>query len=383
MIRCLLLATSGPHAGCGVSVKATESIVVGRNAPRGLSIRDDLYLSREHFTIASEGSSFRLIDAQSRNGTYLNGHRINSAVLADGDVVRAGGTEFRVEIHLGESPSSRSLPPFAIFPEKNSPAGMPGKSELDSVNDTRRYLDPLPEHIAVRAISGIESAVPPQPRAVQSSETVYVGTLGNNSSAGIEQTETKSSSPAAPGSDLPPGVSETWLNTFAFQVRPSHRNSYYAFQSSDFFALSQFLLELHRRYDFYLIVNRSELQPAERTQLNKFVMEGQAGSLSNALLWVHGWKVDELDTLYKMLYAKDCGIAFGVPVESKLRTKDLQQMLGPLSYPSVLVKTFSNENLVVIDSLFQNIDLYIVEGKLEKPCWLLYTSPRFFGIFRR
>ena len=112
-------------------------------------------------------------------------------------------------------------------------------------------------------------------------------------------------------------------------------------------------------------------------------MEGQAGSLSNALLWVHGWKVDELDTLYKMLFAKDCSIAFGVPVESKLRTKDLQQMLGPLSYPSVLVKTFSNENLVVIDSLFQNIDLYIVEGKLEKPCWLLYTSPRFFGIFRR
>lgn len=384
MIRCLLLASSGPHLGCGVSVRATESILVGRNTPRGLSIRDDLYLSREHFAVRSEGSNFRLIDIQSRNGTFLNGQRIfSSAILSDGDVVRAGGTEFHVEIHDDAQGSRRVLPTFSHFPEKKQEAQADAKSESDSINETRRYVDGLSDLIAIRSLSGITKGQGEQSKATDSRDTVYVGAV-EPSSAQVDSSSTAESSAASASvSGLPPGVEESWLEKYGLSLRPSHRNSFYAFQSYDLFALSQFLNELHQRYDFYLIVNRAELQPTERVQLNKFIVEGQAGNLSSALLWVHGWKIEELDKLFKMIFAKDCGIVFGVPVESKIRSKDIQQFLGPLSYPSVLVRTFNNENLVMVETLFQSIDVYIVEAKLDRPAWYLYTSPRFFGVYRR
>lgn len=378
MIRCLLLASSGPHSGCGICVKASESIFVGRNTPKGLSIRDDLYLSREHFSVRSEGSKFRLIDLQSRNGTFLNGERIfGSVVLTDGDIVRAGGTEFRVEIHDDVYGPSRSLPTYSEFPEKKQDPPTQSKADHDNINETRRYTDGLPDLIAVRNLSGLSKAMDNTSKATDSRETVYVGTVGNQAVSEEAVSESMSNE------GLPPGVEESWLQTYGLTLRNSHRKSFYAFQSFDLFALSQFLIELHKRYDFYLVVNRADLQPTERVQINKFILEGQAGNLSNALLWVHGWKIEELDTLFKMLFAKDCGIVFGVPVESKIRSKDLQQLLGPLSYPSVLVRTFNNENLVMIETLFQNIDIYIVEAKLERPAWYLYMSPRFFGIYKR
>lgn len=384
MIRCLLLASSGPHSGCGVSVRATESILVGRNTPRGLSIRDDLYLSREHFAVRSEGSNFRLIDIQSRNGTFLNGQRVfSSAILCDGDVVRAGGTEFRVEIHDDTQGSRRILPTFSHFPEKKPEAQAEAKSENDSINETRRYMDGLPDLIAIRSLSGIAKGQGEESKATDSRDTVYVGTVEPSAPQVGSSVAAEPSAASASVVGLPPGVEESWLEKYALSLRPSHRNSFYAFQSHDLFALSQFLNELHQRYDFYLIVNRAELQPTERVQLNKFIVEGQAGNLSSALLWVHGWKIEELDKLFKMIFAKDCGIIFGVPVESKIRSKDIQQLLGPLSYPSVLVRTFNNENLVMIETLFQSIDVYIVEAKLDRPAWYLYTSPRFFGIYKR
>lgn len=384
MIRCLLLASSGPHFGCGVCVKATESILVGRNTPKGLSIRDDLYLSREHFSVRSEGNSFRLIDIQSRNGTFLNGQRIfSSAILCDGDLVRAGGTEFRVEIHDDVSGPSRTLPSFSQFPEKKNEIPVDSKLDSENINETRRYVNGLPDLIAIRNLAGLGTAGGSEAKATDSRDTVYVGTLGGDGENAPSNVASAATLPTSSNTGLPLGVEESWLESYGLSVRPSHRNTFYAFQSFDLFALSKFLNDLHQRYDFYLVVNRAELQPTERVQLNKFIVEGQAGNLSNALLWVHGWKIEELDTLFKMIFAKDCGILFGVPVESKIRTKDIQQLLGPLSYPSVLVRTFNNENLVMIDTLFQSIDIYIVEAKLDRPAWLLYTSPRFFGVYRR
>lgn len=384
MIRCLLLASSGPHSGCGVCVKATESILVGRNTPRGLSIRDDLYLSREHFSVRSEGSKFRLIDIQSRNGTFLNGERIfASAILSHGDIVRAGGTEFRVEIHDDVHGPARGIPAYEEFPEKKQESSSNVKADNDNINETRRYMDGLPDLIAVRNLAGLSKATDSTSKATDSRETVYVGTVGNATGQAVPSASSEIVSPQSANDGLPPGVEEAWLETYGLTVRNSHRKTFYAFQSFDLFALSQFLNDLHQRYDFYLVVNRADLQPTERVQVNKFITEGQAGNLSNTLLWVHGWKIDELDTLFKMIFAKDCGIVFGIPVESKIRSKDLQQLLGPLSYPSVLVRSFNNENLVMIETLFQNIDIYIVEAKLERPAWYLYTSPRFFGIYRR
>lgn len=70
--------------------------VVGRDVDgAGISI-DDARLSRPHFRVMYDGRarSHRVGDARSKNGTFLQGSRVESATLRPGDVLRAGDTVF-------------------------------------------------------------------------------------------------------------------------------------------------------------------------------------------------------------------------------------------------------------------------------------------------
>ncbi|HMJ10041.1 MAG TPA: sigma 54-interacting transcriptional regulator [Polyangiaceae bacterium] len=73
-----------------------STLVVGRDvdAP-GLCIADS-ELSRLHYRVVFDGRAVRhrIGDAGSRNGTFVRGRRIDSALLEAGDVVRAGSTVF-------------------------------------------------------------------------------------------------------------------------------------------------------------------------------------------------------------------------------------------------------------------------------------------------
>lgn len=51
-------------------------------------------VSREHAVIERQGTHFRIRDLRSTNGTYLNGKKIQDAILADGDVLAIADAEF-------------------------------------------------------------------------------------------------------------------------------------------------------------------------------------------------------------------------------------------------------------------------------------------------
>ncbi len=51
---------------------------------------DDVTVSRKHAEFVREGRSFEVRDQASLNGTYLNGVRIDSAALSNGDEVQIG-----------------------------------------------------------------------------------------------------------------------------------------------------------------------------------------------------------------------------------------------------------------------------------------------------
>jgi len=65
-------------------------IIMGRSAEAGLQIEDD-GISRKHakVQVGSDGK-FQVVDLGSTNGTYLNGAKVNVALLADGDKIQIG-----------------------------------------------------------------------------------------------------------------------------------------------------------------------------------------------------------------------------------------------------------------------------------------------------
>jgi transcriptional regulator with GAF, ATPase, and Fis domain len=75
-----------------LTLNATETLAVGRGAedPRGILL--DTRLSRTHarFAFDAERARFRVTDAGSRNGTFVDGARVETALLDRDSVVRLG-----------------------------------------------------------------------------------------------------------------------------------------------------------------------------------------------------------------------------------------------------------------------------------------------------
>ena len=92
----LLLVRSGPTAGARYLLD-TDVTTVGRH-PEADIFFDDVTVSRRHAEITRSGSSFELVDQRSLNGTYVNGERVDRAVLRNGAEVRVG--KFRLNFFV-------------------------------------------------------------------------------------------------------------------------------------------------------------------------------------------------------------------------------------------------------------------------------------------
>jgi DNA-binding NtrC family response regulator len=76
-----------------------DKLVVGRQAVEGVGLAvDDRLLSRTHASISPSGKSglYELVDHQSRNGSFVEGARVQRAQIADGAIIRLGVTVFEL-----------------------------------------------------------------------------------------------------------------------------------------------------------------------------------------------------------------------------------------------------------------------------------------------
>ena len=65
--------------------------VLGRGADADVRL-SDTGVSRRHAELRLEGEQVTVVDLQSTNGTVVNGRKVSSAVLHDGDVLELGGS---------------------------------------------------------------------------------------------------------------------------------------------------------------------------------------------------------------------------------------------------------------------------------------------------
>ena len=69
--------------------KAEGSLTIGRQGDNEIVLRDKS-VSRHHACVTKEGEYLFVTDKGSKNGTLVNGVKVDSARLEDGDVIRIG-----------------------------------------------------------------------------------------------------------------------------------------------------------------------------------------------------------------------------------------------------------------------------------------------------
>ncbi len=99
----LLVTQRGPGAGSRYLLDRDLS-TVGRH-PESEIFLDDITVSRRHVEFRRTGEGFRVHDVGSLNGTYLNGDRVDDALLQNGDEVRIG--KFRLIFFASDAGDTR------------------------------------------------------------------------------------------------------------------------------------------------------------------------------------------------------------------------------------------------------------------------------------
>jgi pSer/pThr/pTyr-binding forkhead associated (FHA) protein len=89
-----LVATDGPLAGQRFTIAG--AIELGRESAQ-VPMSFDGNASRRHARVEVSGPSINVSDLGSTNGTFLNGQRITNAIAKNGDILKVGATNFRIE----------------------------------------------------------------------------------------------------------------------------------------------------------------------------------------------------------------------------------------------------------------------------------------------
>jgi pSer/pThr/pTyr-binding forkhead associated (FHA) protein len=91
--QAFLVIERGGFPGAEFNVTAEETLI-GRNPNTDITLVDE-GVSREHAVVIWEDGACSIEDLQSTNGTKVNGKRVRSQPLQDGDRIQIGGTVFR------------------------------------------------------------------------------------------------------------------------------------------------------------------------------------------------------------------------------------------------------------------------------------------------
>jgi pSer/pThr/pTyr-binding forkhead associated (FHA) protein len=155
----------GTMGGKVIAVPTGHSVTVGRaNGRAEVALPQDTFMSGLHFAVECSASGCRVVDRKSSNGTFLNGARIQDAMLANGDEIKAGQTVFAVRILSDEklagvmSSQSALVPPATNAPAAGSSPVLRPPVEAQIPLATPRGKTTVPTHPSAK-----DAAIPATP----------------------------------------------------------------------------------------------------------------------------------------------------------------------------------------------------------------------------
>lgn len=102
---------SGSLAGRELEVSDGAALLLGRGPDCGVAFNGtDADVSRRHALVQAETDGFRIVDQGSRNGTFVNGRRIERARLVADDVIRLGRRGPILRAVIEGAPAAEAVP---------------------------------------------------------------------------------------------------------------------------------------------------------------------------------------------------------------------------------------------------------------------------------
>jgi pSer/pThr/pTyr-binding forkhead associated (FHA) protein len=208
----LLEINAGPMAGKKIAIVTGQTVTFGRAPGRAeFPLPHDTFMSGVHFAVECGSSGCRVQDRKSSNGTFLNGAKIQDAMLANGDEIKGGQTIFAVKI-VADVKLASLMPPQEVAPISAPQAPPPQAVEpappavISSARAEEKLIDepinaahePLPSPRPPR----VEPPAPPQAMSNANPQQ----NAADRSLAPESPGQTSSPKPEGPARSAPPPV---------------------------------------------------------------------------------------------------------------------------------------------------------------------------------
>src|SRR5688572_29491128 len=133
-MRVVLEVIAGPLSGRRFHLMRNQRLEVGSTAKAEVCIRGDSNLSPQQFALETDQQVCRVHDLGLQGTTLVNGQPVESAVVREGDEIRAGLSRFIVHVEGDAShvPAER-VPAKAVAPAARKPARKPGEAAYKSI----------------------------------------------------------------------------------------------------------------------------------------------------------------------------------------------------------------------------------------------------------
>jgi serine/threonine-protein kinase len=111
-MRVTLRVIAGPQTGRLFTFDQHETFMIGRSEDAHFCLPHDRFFSRHHCLLEIAPPQCFLRDLGSTNGTFVNGIRVETAHLRNGDRIQGGETVLEVEVSVEQADISASVPQY-------------------------------------------------------------------------------------------------------------------------------------------------------------------------------------------------------------------------------------------------------------------------------
>lgn len=137
-----LRVTAGPQTGRVFTFNQHETFMIGRSEAAHFCLPHDPFFSRHHCLLEIAPPQCFLRDLGSTNGTFVNGERVETAHLKNGDRIQGGETVLEVQVRVeGARPEdfgSETVPSLITVLCLN--CGVPAQAEVSKPDAKLSYL---------------------------------------------------------------------------------------------------------------------------------------------------------------------------------------------------------------------------------------------------
>lgn len=145
-MRVTLRVIAGPQTGRIFTFDQHETFMIGRSEDAHFCLPHDRFFSRHHCILEIAPPQTFLRDLGSTNGTFVNGIRVETAHLRNGDRIQGGETVLEVEVSADQADIHSSVP---VFDEQTEPSlitiqclncGIPSQAEASRPDAKLSYV---------------------------------------------------------------------------------------------------------------------------------------------------------------------------------------------------------------------------------------------------